>query len=296
MIVRTSDHGELGLSHGGLRQKMFNAYEESIRVPLVVSNPVLFPEARESDALVSLVDLVPTFLGLAGAAPEPDRFDGHDLGPLLRGEADQLREAVLFTYDDHQAATAFQEVAGQPNRIRCVRDRRWKYAIYLDPAGDVAPEYELYDLETRPRRGAQPRRQAHGSRPDRAGRARAHPHARPARAAVRRHRHAHAGSCRPPGARLPCMAETPTLYVCHGDDGGPRIHPCRRVQEALRAAGIEYDKVIAAHGNPIPFLRKGSRDELRAATGQTKLPALKLADGTVITPSKAILSWIAEQK
>jgi hypothetical protein len=32
------------------------------------------------------------------------------------------------------------------------------------------------------------------------------------------------------------MAETPTLYVCHGDDGGPRRHPCRRVQEALRAA------------------------------------------------------------
>ena len=28
--------------------------------------------------------------------------------------------------------------------------------------------------------------------------------------------------------------ETPTLYVCHGDDGGPRMHPCRRVQEALR--------------------------------------------------------------
>jgi hypothetical protein len=57
------------------------------------------------------------------------------------------------------------------------------------------------------------------------------------------------------------MAEIPTLYVCHGDDGGPRVHPCRRVQEALRAAGIEYDKVIAAHGSPIPFLRKGPRDE-----------------------------------
>jgi glutathione S-transferase len=88
------------------------------------------------------------------------------------------------------------------------------------------------------------------------------------------------------------VTDTPTLFVCHGDDGGPRIHPCRRVQEALRAAGIEYDKVIAAQGSPIPFLRKGSRDELRAATGDTKLPALKLADGTVITHSKAILAWV----
>ena len=88
------------------------------------------------------------------------------------------------------------------------------------------------------------------------------------------------------------MSGKPTLYVCHGDDAGPRIHPCRRVQEAFAARGIEYDKVIAAHGNPIPFLRKGSRDEVREATGDTKLPALKLPDGTVLHHSKAILGWV----
>jgi len=92
------------------------------------------------------------------------------------------------------------------------------------------------------------------------------------------------------------MAETPTLFVCHGDEGGPRIHPCRRVQEALHAQGIAYDKVIAAHGSPIPFLRKGSREDLREATGAEKLPALKLPDGTVITHSRAIFSWIDQQQ
>jgi hypothetical protein len=92
------------------------------------------------------------------------------------------------------------------------------------------------------------------------------------------------------------LSEKPTLFVCHGDDGGPRIHPCRRVQEALRAAGIEYEKVIGGHGNPIPFLRRGSRDELRQATGDTKLPTLKLADGTVITHSRGILAWVREQE
>ena len=91
------------------------------------------------------------------------------------------------------------------------------------------------------------------------------------------------------------MAETPTLFVCHGDEGGPRMHPCRRVQEALHSAGIEYEKVIAAHGSPIPFLRKGSRQQLREATGATKLPALKLPDGTMITNSRAILSWVGRQ-
>src|SRR3954449_10945105 len=91
------------------------------------------------------------------------------------------------------------------------------------------------------------------------------------------------------------MTDQPTLFVCHGDTHGPKLHPCRRVQEALNAKGIEYEKVIGGHGNPIPFLRKGPRDELQAATGDTKLPTLKLADGTVHKGSKAILSWIADQ-
>ena len=91
------------------------------------------------------------------------------------------------------------------------------------------------------------------------------------------------------------MAEKPTLYVCHGDTGGPKVHPCRRVQEAMQSAGIDYDKVIAAHGSPIPFLRKGSRDELEVATGAKKLPALKLPDGRVITHSRAILAWVEQQ-
>jgi len=150
VIARISDHGEMGLSHGGLRQKIFNAYEETIRVPLVISNPRMFPQARESDALVSLLDIVPTLLGLAGSPPAPEDFDGHDLGPLLRGELDSLRDAVLFTYDDHQAGTALQDGPGQPNRVRCVRDRRFKYAVYVDPASRATPEYELYDLDNDP--------------------------------------------------------------------------------------------------------------------------------------------------
>jgi glutathione S-transferase len=92
------------------------------------------------------------------------------------------------------------------------------------------------------------------------------------------------------------MDDKPTLFVCHGDDGGVRMHPCRRVQEALREAGIDYDKVIAGHGSPIPFLRKGSRDDLVEATGSDKLPALKLPDGTVLNHSRAILAWVAQQR
>jgi Glutathione S-transferase, N-terminal domain len=83
----------------------------------------------------------------------------------------------------------------------------------------------------------------------------------------------------------------PLLFVCHGDDGGPRFHPCRRVQEALRAAGIEYTKIIAGHGSPFPWLR-GPRPELLRMTGTNKLPTLKLPDGTILIHPRAIYSWI----
>jgi choline-sulfatase len=170
VVVRTADHGEMGLSHGGLRQKAFNAYEETINIPLVVSNPLLFPEAAETDALASLVDVLPTMLRVGGIEA-PAGLRGRDLTPVLAGTAAPGRESlrgaaidlssvtdhsapsasvrddVHFTYDDHQAATALTEAPGQPNRIRAIRSSTAKYAFYFDPSGRRPTEYELYDLE-----------------------------------------------------------------------------------------------------------------------------------------------------
>lgn len=92
------------------------------------------------------------------------------------------------------------------------------------------------------------------------------------------------------------MSQRHTLYVCHGNDSPPKIHPCRRAHEALRAAGVEYDTVIdTGVGHPIPFLRKGDREPVRAATGTDKLPSMVLADGTILTHSKAIIAWARSQ-
>ncbi len=60
-VIRTADHGEMGMAHGGLRQKVYNAYEESIRIPLVFSNPLAFPPSDGpcvTDQFASLVRLV----------------------------------------------------------------------------------------------------------------------------------------------------------------------------------------------------------------------------------------------
>ena len=174
VLLRCSDHGEMGLSHGGLRQKAFNAYEETINVPIVVSNPVLFPEPRETDAFASLVDLLPTIASLTGADVSGAGLRGHDLSPVIArhaaadGEAvrrcpvdhsaiarhpaaaDSVQESIHFTYDDHQAGTASREAPGQPNRVRALRERRYKYAYYFDPARREPTEHEMYDLERDP--------------------------------------------------------------------------------------------------------------------------------------------------
>ena len=87
------------------------------------------------------------------------------------------------------------------------------------------------------------------------------------------------------------MAAKPTLYVCHIDEGGPKPHACRRVQNALRAAGHDFDKVIFAKGIPFGLFTKGRRPELKAMSGQEKLPVLQLADGTTINGSASIIAW-----
>ena len=46
VVMRTSDHGELAMSHGRMRQKFYNAYRETLSVPLIFSNPRLYAEPR----------------------------------------------------------------------------------------------------------------------------------------------------------------------------------------------------------------------------------------------------------
>ena len=151
VIVRFSDHGELAMSHGGLRQKAFNVYEETMRVPLIFSNPVLFPEPVKCAHPASLVDLVPTVAGLTGAAPPPG-LRGADLSPLLRDPGSgPVQDEVLFTFDDMHAGTGkVREVVPAAGRIRCIREQRFKYARYFHAEGSFPAEYEMYDLAEDP--------------------------------------------------------------------------------------------------------------------------------------------------
>ncbi len=145
LIIRTSDHGEMGVAHGGLRQKEYNCYDETLRVPLVISNPVLFPESTVTDSLASLIDLLPTVAAVA-EVPSAMRqgFRGVDLTPVLVDASASVQEFVHFTYDDD-----FLPDSGAPGYIRCIRSKHWKYAVYFDPL-TANVEYEMYDLDRDP--------------------------------------------------------------------------------------------------------------------------------------------------
>ena len=82
LIVRLSDHGEMGLAHG-LREKAYNAYEETLRVGLTVSSPRWFAGPGSTDALAGLVDIVPTLASLVGVSGEHPELKGVDLTPVL---------------------------------------------------------------------------------------------------------------------------------------------------------------------------------------------------------------------
>ena len=153
VIVRTTDHGEVGLAHGGLRQKMFNIYEECLNIPLIFSNPLLFPQAAQTTAYATLVDLVPTLASLCGIPSwKWSYLPGKNLTPILLGNQATVQDTLLFTFDDEYAGQiSAPPYITEPCHIRCIIHKdatgEWKYARYYDPAGQAAEEYEMYCLK-----------------------------------------------------------------------------------------------------------------------------------------------------
>ena len=163
LIIRTADHGEMGLTHGGQRQKNFNFYEESLRVPLVYSNPNLYKKAFQSSALVSHVDFLPTIASLFNAPSDARAaWQGVDYSSVvLKPQSQGVQDYTVFTYDDFQSGQmmgpypgiSFPPFAPAPNHIVSIREDRYKLAEYYSIAPSqcedytIAPsQWEMYDL------------------------------------------------------------------------------------------------------------------------------------------------------
>lgn len=153
LVIATADHGELGTAHGGLRQKNFNVYEESTKIPLVYSNPRLFKKAETNRSLVSHVDFLPTLAGLVEApAAARDDWEGVDYSEqiLRRKPGKPPQDYTVFTYDDYQSGQASPPYPQPPNHIASIRERRYKIARYYDVDGKVPDQWEMYDMKKDP--------------------------------------------------------------------------------------------------------------------------------------------------
>jgi N-sulfoglucosamine sulfohydrolase len=174
LVIFSADHGPSHLLRGKT-----TPYEAGLRVPFIVRWPgVVANPGSRSSALVSFVDLAPTFLEVAGTAPPP-YLPGHSLIPLLRGEPPVRK----YLYSSYVAHTTNQ---GSYWPTRTITDGRYKLIHNLNgngtrrripegynnasyrlvktllemPADSVArtvadrttapPEFELYDLEEDP--------------------------------------------------------------------------------------------------------------------------------------------------
>ncbi len=140
VVVVAGDHGYFYGEHGLSIERRL-AYEESIRIPLLVRYPKLAPAGSAPEAMVLTLDLAPTFVELAGGEM-PSAYQGRSLSPLLRGETpDDWRHSFLIEYFSDTVFPRMNKMAYQ-----AVRGDRWKYIHYLEhPDAD-----EFYDLANDP--------------------------------------------------------------------------------------------------------------------------------------------------
>ncbi len=155
LVIRISDHGEMGLAHGGMRQKAFNVYEETLNVPMVFSNPILFPSQDEngetipqriSNELATLIDIMPTMAEIANIKHPSKALQGNNLLPIIT-DGTSVQDEIMFTFDDTKASSAdYPSAVLAANRIRCIRTKEWKFAYYFHALGSYPTMYELYKL------------------------------------------------------------------------------------------------------------------------------------------------------
>lgn len=140
LIIFSGDNG-MNLGHHGIWGKgngtfPANMYEESVKVPFIISQPGVVPQGLTSEALLSHYDFMPTLLDFLDLPQtEAGLLPGKSYAALLQGkslEPTESEQSPVFIFDEY-------------GPTRMVRTRRWKY-VHRYPYGP----HELYDLQEDP--------------------------------------------------------------------------------------------------------------------------------------------------
>jgi len=127
LVIFTSDNGpwltqgKNGGEAGPLRGGKGGTYEGGVREPTIAWWPGHVAPGSACDAVAGNIDLLPTFVKLAGGTVPADRtIDGADLSPLLLGRTKESQREAHYYFDG--------------NQLQAVRSGPWKLAI--------APQFE----------------------------------------------------------------------------------------------------------------------------------------------------------
>ncbi len=140
VILYTSDHG----CHFRTRNAEYkrSCHEDSIRIPMLAYGPG-FKGGKTVKELVSLIDIAPTVLSMAGVK-EPSYMRGRPMQDLVTGKAKDWPQEVFVQISESGTG-------------RAIRTKKWKYCVWVDkekagglPGADVFNESHLYDLDKDP--------------------------------------------------------------------------------------------------------------------------------------------------
>ena len=136
LIAVMGDNGFAFGEHGLIDKR--TAYEESMRVPLVMQLPALLKPNSKVEEVVANIDIAPTFLELAGLK-QPNNMDGKSYLPLLKGAKIPWRNQIFYEY-------YWEYAFPQTPTVFALRGSRFKY-INTYGIWDIN---ELYDLQNDP--------------------------------------------------------------------------------------------------------------------------------------------------
>ena len=136
LVIYMGDNGFAFGEHGLIDKR--TAYEESMRVPMLMQCPELFSGGRKVEQVVANLDIVPTVLAAAGLAAPRD-MQGASMLPLAQGQSVPWRKELLYEY-------YWERNFPQTPTVFALRGDRYKFIRYHG-VWDID---ELYDLKADP--------------------------------------------------------------------------------------------------------------------------------------------------
>ncbi len=136
LVIYMGDNGFTFGEHGLIDKR--TAYEESMRVPMLLQCPELFGRGKKLNEVIANIDIAPTCLEAAGVAPATE-IQGKSFLGLAQGKKTEWRDGLLYEY-------YWERNFPQTPTVHAIRGDRYKYIRYQG-LWDLD---ELYDLRNDP--------------------------------------------------------------------------------------------------------------------------------------------------